>query len=71
MRIVLALVLAAAVAVAVAAPAPAQDPPIRVGFASAMSGPSAITGEGVRWAGMMGQRRPRPLRRRSRRMRTR
>lgn len=51
MRIVLALVLAAAVAVA--APATAQDPPIRVGFASAMSGPSAITGEGVRWAGMM------------------
>lgn len=49
MRIVLALVLAAALT----APATAQDPPIRVGFASAMSGPSAITGEGVRWAGMM------------------
>jgi len=50
MRIVLALVLAAALAV----PATAQDqPPIRVGFASAMSGPSAITGEGVRWAGTM------------------
>ena len=27
----------------------AQNPPIRVGFASAMSGPAAITGEGVRW----------------------
>ena len=27
----------------------AQAPPIRVGFASAMSGPAAITGEGVRW----------------------
>ena len=49
MRILLALVLAAALAM----PATAQDPPIRVGFASAMSGPSAITGEGVRWAGTM------------------
>lgn len=50
MRIVLALVLAAALA----GPVTAQDrPPIRVGFASAMSGPSAITGEGVRWAGTM------------------
>ena len=28
-------------------------PPIRVGFASAMSGPSAITGEGVTWGGTM------------------
>src|SRR5437867_11241616 len=27
--------------------------PIRVGFASAMSGPSAITGEGVVWGGTM------------------
>src|SRR3989440_3006978 len=27
----------------------AQAPPIRVGFASAMSGPAAITGEGVKW----------------------
>jgi len=27
----------------------AQAPPIRIGFASAMSGPAAITGEGVRW----------------------
>src|SRR5512145_2964322 len=49
MRILLALVLAAALAM----PATAQDSPIRVGFASAMSGPSAITGEGVRWAGTM------------------
>ena len=49
MRILLALVLAAALTM----PATAQDPPIRVGFASAMSGPSAITGEGVRWAGTM------------------
>ena len=49
MRILLALVLTAALAM----PATAQDSPIRVGFASAMSGPSAITGEGVRWAGTM------------------
>jgi len=28
-------------------------PPIRVGFSSAMSGPSAITGEGVKWAATM------------------
>ena len=27
--------------------------PIRVGFASAISGPSAITGEGVIWGGTM------------------
>ena len=31
----------------------AQAPPIRVGFASAMSGPAAITGEGVRWGGTL------------------
>jgi branched-chain amino acid transport system substrate-binding protein len=37
--------------VLVAAPASAQ--PIRVGFASAMSGPSAITGEGVMWGATM------------------
>ncbi len=37
-----------------ALPAAAQSlPPVKVGFASAMSGPSAITGEGVRWAGTM------------------
>lgn len=35
-------------------PAGAQTgPPIRVGFSSAMSGPSAITGEGVKWAATM------------------
>ena len=28
-------------------------PPIRVGFSSAMTGPSAITGEGVKWAAQM------------------
>jgi branched-chain amino acid transport system substrate-binding protein len=34
--------------------APAQaPPPIRVGFSSAMTGPSAITGEGVKWAAQM------------------
>jgi branched-chain amino acid transport system substrate-binding protein len=37
-----------------ALPAGAQSlPPVKVGFASAMSGPSAITGEGVRWAATM------------------
>src|SRR5262249_43193285 len=29
------------------------SPPIRVGFSSAMTGPSAITGEGVKWAAQM------------------
>ena len=29
------------------------DAPIRVGFSSAMTGPSAITGEGVKWAAQM------------------
>ena len=37
--------------VVTAAPLSAQ--PIRVGFASAMSGPSAITGEGVMWGATM------------------
>jgi branched-chain amino acid transport system substrate-binding protein len=50
MRIVAALLLTGLSA----APALAQGgPPIRVGFASAMSGPSAITGEGVVWGGTM------------------
>src|SRR5215813_13362714 len=35
------------------AAAPASAQPIRVGFASAMSGPSAITGEGVMWGATM------------------
>ena len=30
-----------------------SGPPIKVGFASAMTGPSAITGEGVKWAAQM------------------
>ena len=30
-----------------------SPPPIRVGFSSAMTGPSAITGEGVKWAAQM------------------
>jgi branched-chain amino acid transport system substrate-binding protein len=30
-----------------------SGPPIRVGFSSAMTGPSAITGEGVKWAAQM------------------
>jgi branched-chain amino acid transport system substrate-binding protein len=50
MRIALALVTT----VMLAAPAWAQGgPPIRVGFASALSGPSAITGEGVVWGATM------------------
>jgi len=50
MRILIALLLIALPAF----PAAAQGlPPVKVGFASAMSGPSAITGEGVRWAGTM------------------
>src|SRR5262245_62300320 len=28
-------------------------PPVKVGFSSAMTGPSAITGEGVKWAAQM------------------
>ena len=47
MRIVLVVVLA--VLAALPPMLGAQAPPIRVGFASAMSGPAAITGEGVRW----------------------
>src|SRR5215813_3292267 len=35
------------------AAAPAWAQPIRVGFSSAMSGPSAITGEGVMWGATM------------------
>jgi branched-chain amino acid transport system substrate-binding protein len=30
-----------------------SGPPIKVGFSSAMTGPSAITGEGVKWAAQM------------------
>jgi len=44
----LALTLATLLLMAVSAGAQAP-PPIRIGFASAMSGPAAITGEGVRW----------------------
>ncbi|HEV8437501.1 MAG TPA: ABC transporter substrate-binding protein [Methylomirabilota bacterium] len=47
MRISLALLLTALAAL------PAWAQPIRVGFASAMSGPSAITGEGVMWGATM------------------
>lgn len=51
MRVALAL-LAALLAV-LPLTGRAQAPPIRVGFASAMSGPAAITGEGVRWGGTL------------------
>lgn len=47
MRIVLALVLVLIAVLPFAGSA--QAPPIKIGFASAMSGPAAITGEGVRW----------------------
>jgi branched-chain amino acid transport system substrate-binding protein len=47
MKTLLALSLTVLAAAPVAAPAEAQT--IRIGFASAMSGPAAITGEGVRW----------------------
>ena len=47
MRIALALVLL--VATALPFHGFAQAPPIKIGFGSAMSGPAAITGEGVRW----------------------
>src|SRR6266581_8641934 len=47
MRIILALLMT------VVAAAPAWAQPVRVGFASAMSGPSAITGEGVVWGATM------------------
>src|SRR5947208_5193927 len=52
MRMRVGLTLVALVLAALSAGAlslGAQAPPIRVGFASAMSGPAAITGEGVRW----------------------
>jgi branched-chain amino acid transport system substrate-binding protein len=47
MRIALAVCLALLAALPLAGSA--QAPPIKIGFASAMSGPAAITGEGVRW----------------------
>jgi branched-chain amino acid transport system substrate-binding protein len=50
MRIALAVVMLALAVL----PAGAQAPqPLRVGFSSAMSGPSAITGEGVMWGATM------------------
>ncbi|PYM27308.1 MAG: hypothetical protein DMD80_15490 [Candidatus Rokuibacteriota bacterium] len=50
MRLALALVTLLLAALSGGAlSAGAQAPPIRIGFASAMSGPAAITGEGVRW----------------------
>src|SRR5213080_3254352 len=43
------LALTVATLLVFAVSAGGQAPPIRIGFASAMSGPAAITGEGVRW----------------------
>jgi len=45
----LVVTLAFFLVVALTAGAGAQAPPIKIGFASAMSGPAAITGEGVKW----------------------
>src|ERR1043166_167986 len=45
----LALTLSLVLVVALTAGGGAAAPPIKIGFASAMSGPAAITGEGVRW----------------------
>ncbi len=47
------LVLTLALLLVLAFSAGAQAPPIKIGFASAMSGPAAITGEGVRWGGTL------------------
>jgi branched-chain amino acid transport system substrate-binding protein len=49
-RLALLVALLASLPPLAAAQAP---PPIRIGFASAMSGPAAITGEGVRWGGAL------------------
>ena len=49
-RLALLVTLLASLPPLAAAQAP---PPIRIGFASAMSGPAAITGEGVRWGGTL------------------
>ena len=49
-----ALALLIALALSLPPLAAAQTPPpIRIGFASAMSGPAAITGEGVKWGGTL------------------
>jgi branched-chain amino acid transport system substrate-binding protein len=47
------IAIAIAATLVTALPAAAQAPPIRIGFASAMSGPAAITGEGVRWGAIL------------------
>src|SRR6185436_16233465 len=56
-RGVIGIAVAVGLAVGLAAELPragAQGaPPIKVGFSSAMTGPSAITGEGVKWAAQM------------------
>src|SRR5262245_34541072 len=47
------LVLTLALLLVMAFSAGAQAPPIKIGFASAMSGPAAITGEGVKWGAQL------------------
>ena len=49
MRIAVALITALQAAASPLAASAQAPPPIKIGFASAMSGPAAITGEGVRW----------------------
>jgi len=56
MRNRVAVVVAALVFLLAGAPPAVRaqgGPPIKVGFSSAMTGPSAITGEGVKWAAQM------------------
>ena len=52
-RSVIGIAVVLAVGLGGVSGAGAQGPPIKVGFASAMTGPSAITGEGVKWAAQM------------------
>ena len=52
-RIAIAIAAALLLAPAVPPATDAQAPPVKVGFSSAMTGPSAITGEGVKWAAQM------------------
>src|SRR5215510_12192992 len=54
-RLAIAAVAALALAAGAGAPRAAAQgaPPVKVGFSSAMTGPSAITGEGVKWAAQM------------------
>src|SRR5438477_6112405 len=52
-RVTFAATLSLLLSVGVGGAAAQTPPPIKVGFSSAMTGPSAITGEGVKWAAQM------------------